>query len=317
MLEKYKNEQPLAYKILTNSISKKEHSHAYLFETNGYNDTMGLAIALAKSLFCFKEKNEVICDLIDKNNFPEFKIIDPDGLSIKKEEIDELKLEFSKKPIYSDRKIYIINNAERLNKSSANALLKFLEEPEQDIIAILITNNIYEILSTIISRCQIISLKECFCNNNLNLYDRIIRDLNIKETEIREIFTEENNEWFTKCIDFINYYEKYQLDTYIYLNKLWFSTYKEKEQFIIGFKLMTLYYIDILKKACHTKIDLFYEYESEINNISQKLSINNICFKIKTLILLEKKIKENNNLNLIMDKLIFAFERSDKVAECC
>lgn len=318
MLENYKNEQPLAYKILTNSISKNEHSHAYLFESNGYNDTIGLAIALAKSLFCVKtvQENETICDLIDKNNFPEFKIIDPEGLIIKKEEIDELKIQFSKKPIYSDRKIYIINNAERLNKASANTLLKFLEEPEQDIIAILITNNIYEILNTIISRCQIISLKENLIDNKkLSLYDRLIKCLNISQDEISEIFKEENvQEYFTKCIEFINYYERYKLDTYIYLNNLWFSTYKEKDQFIVAFKLMTLYYIDILKKACHTKIDLFYEYEKEIETISENISIDNICFKIKTLIKLEKKVKENNNLNLIMDKLILTFGRSDVVA---
>lgn len=316
MLEEYKNEQPLAYKILMNSINKNEHSHAYLFESNGYTNTMGLAIALAKSLFCVNnEESEKICKLIEENNFPELKIIAPEGLVIKKEEIDELKNEFSKKPIYSDKKIYIINNAERLNKSSSNALLKFLEEPDQDIIAILITNNIYEMLNTIISRCQIISLRENIIDlKDKTLEERIINSLNISKLEVEQLFNEEDyKNCFTKCIEFINYYEKYKLDTYVHLNNLWFNLYKEKEQFEFAFKIMVLYYIDILKKACHTKIDIFNEYQVDIENISNKISIQNICNKIKIIIDLENKIKQNNNLNLIMDKLLIKFGRCDNI----
>lgn len=317
MLEKYKDSQPLVYKILKNAIKKNEHSHAYIFETNGFNDAIVLAQDFAKALFCVNNDLDVqnISDLIDKNNFPELKIIDPDGLTIKKEEIEDLQMEFSKKPLYSDKKIYIINHAERLNKSSGNALLKFLEEPEQDIVAILITSNLYEMLETIVSRCQVVSLQTTNKSlSNMSQIDKILISINKTEEEIKNIFTENDYpKCLTKCIDFINYYEKYKLDAFIYVNDMWLDTYKEKEQFDVAFNIILLYYIDILKKACNTKVEIFDEFIDDISLIASKLSVSNICNKIKIIINLIKKIKENNNLNLIMDKLLIGLGRSDQI----
>ena len=45
---------------------------------------------------------------------------------------------------------------------SANTILKFLEEPEDDIIAFLVTDNRYHVIDTILSRCQILTLKDDF-----------------------------------------------------------------------------------------------------------------------------------------------------------
>lgn len=313
MLEKYQDTQVYAYKIMNNVINKNEHSHAYIIETNGYLDGMGVAIAFAKALFCVNVENtQKICDMIDNNDFPELKIIDPEGLIIKKEEIDELQYDFSKKPIYSDKKIYIINNAERLNKSAANSILKFLEEPEQDIVAILVTENIYNMLSTIISRCQIISLIGINKIENPSFEDRMLSNLNMTKQALENIFgTDTDITVLNKCIDFVNYYEKYKLDVYIHLNELWFNVYKEKEQFYIAFSVMILYYIDILCKKCHTKVNVFEEDNQDIINLSNKLSYENLCTKINLLLNLQQKIKENNNLNLIMDKLIIEFGRCD------
>lgn len=313
MLEKYQINQPYAYRILNNAIKKDEHSHAYIIETNGYLDGMGLAISFAKALFCVNDQNtQRICDMIDNHDFPELKIIDPEGLIIKKEEIDDLQYDFSKKPIYSDKKIYIINNAERLNKSAANSILKFLEEPEQDIIAILVTENIYNMLSTIISRCQVISLIGINKVDNKNFEDRLLSNLNITKDDLATIFSSEDDlTVLNKCIDFINYYEKYKLDVYIHLNELWFNTYKDKEQFYLAFSVMILYYIDILRKKCHTKVNVFEEDNQDIINFAGKLSYDNLCTKINLLIDFQKRIKENNNLNLIMDKLIIEFGRCD------
>ena len=54
--------------------------------------------------------------------------------------------------------IYVIFEADKLNSSSANTILKFLEEPEQGIIAFLVTKNRYQVIDTLVSRCQILSL---------------------------------------------------------------------------------------------------------------------------------------------------------------
>lgn len=314
MQEKYKYEQPFAYQILMNEINNNSFSHAYIIENNGYNDSLGFAIDFAKTLFCVDNtNNKKVANLIDENNFPDLKIIDPEGLMIKKEEVDNLQIEFSKKPVFGDKKIYIINNAERLNVSASNSILKFLEEPEANIIAILVTNNIYEILETIISRCQIISLKESFKDmSELDLNNRICQSIYKNETEINQIF-EDNMENLLKCIDFVNYYEKYKLDTMTHVNNLWFNFYKSKEQFDIAFSIIILYYVDVLRFLCGNKLNIFFEYEENIKNISQNISIENVCQKIQILTILVKNVKANNNLNLVIDKLLIEFGRCDNL----
>ena len=68
----------------------------------------------------------IYCEQIDSGSFGELKIIDSDGQWIKKEQLIDLKEEFSKKSINGKQKVYIINNADKLNVASSNSLLKFL-----------------------------------------------------------------------------------------------------------------------------------------------------------------------------------------------
>ena len=95
---------------------------------------------------------------IDSNNFSDLYIIEPDGTFVKKNQVLSLQVEFQNKSLYGNKRIYIIKEAEKLNQSSANTILKFLEEPEDDLVAILLTNNRYKIIKTILSRCQVLTL---------------------------------------------------------------------------------------------------------------------------------------------------------------
>ena len=84
--------------------------------------------------------------------------IEPDGQFIKRGQIDDLIHEMSKTAIETGRKIYVIHHADQLNVSAANTLLKFLEEPQSEITAILLTDRMHALLPTIRSRCQHLSL---------------------------------------------------------------------------------------------------------------------------------------------------------------
>lgn len=72
----------------------------------------------------------------------------------KKEQFISLQEEFMTKGIENQKRIYIIKQAIRMNSAAANSILKFLEEPQNNIMAILITDNIHQLLPTIISRCK-------------------------------------------------------------------------------------------------------------------------------------------------------------------
>ena len=149
-------------------IDKGRISHAYLFEGDNYEEDLNYIYSFIKMILCkcsydeLKNSDNKIINLIDSNNYPDLFVIRPDGSSIKKGQLIDLQKEYSNKSLLDNKRIYIIEECEKMNQSSANTILKFLEEPEDDVVAILIADNRYHVIDTIISRCQIISLKENF-----------------------------------------------------------------------------------------------------------------------------------------------------------
>ena len=98
---------------------------------------------------------------------PNIITIEPDGKSIKKDAVENLKKVFSLKPTYMPFNIYIIKYPEKMNASAYNKMLKFLEEPEEGIIGFYISKNKDNVASTIISRCELV--KSYY--NNINSSD--------------------------------------------------------------------------------------------------------------------------------------------------
>lgn len=147
-------------------IKNNKLSHAYIIEVDDYYKDSNYIFDFIKMILLnedyksMKKSNDKIINQIDNNDYPDIKIIETDTSTIKKSQMIELQKEFSNKSLLDGKRIYIIKEAEKLNPASANTMLKFLEEPEDDIIAILVTNNRYKIINTILSRCQILTLKE-------------------------------------------------------------------------------------------------------------------------------------------------------------
>ncbi len=310
MLDEYQNLQPIVYKILRNAAIKNKYSHAYLFETNGFYDSFNLIFSFVKTIFCphsYTNKENCQgcqqCKVIESGNFPEIEIISPDGMWIKKEQLQKLQEEFNKKAIIGNKKIYIINGADKLNKQAANSILKFLEEPEEGIIAILITDNIYQVLETIRSRCQIIKLKEEKRNFKEETTPmRLPYFLGISE------ITDEDIEKYEKVINFINYYEKNQLNTIIYMQKLWHDYIKSKEDLLTAFDIMIFYYKDVLNYLTNCNLEIFVDNQKDIENIAIKNDLKTISKKLNIITEFKEKIKYNANTNLLMDKLIITLE---------
>lgn len=296
MLDEYIEEQKIAYKVLKNAVMKDKCSHAYLFETNGYIKKEEFALAFAKYVLCpnkYSNNQKCVnctqCDNIDKNIFSEIKIISPDkdSLWIKKEQLVELQNEFKTKSLLANKKIYIITDATKLNTSSANSILKFLEEPADNIIAILLADNIHQLLDTIVSRCQIVSLVNK--KTKENLLESLI---SVKLDNLEEI--KENT------INYINELEKNKKEMILF-NKKYFHNYiKEKNELIASFEIMILYY----KEAINLKLNLDNEIIDNVNNILLNNTIEELNKKIKIITDLKKNIYVNANTNLLLDKLV-------------
>ena len=118
-------------------------------------------------LICgLNESNEVgiskekLINLLENKSYPDLLEIKPENNVIKKEQLLEMMEKFSNKSVYGTYQIYVIHHAEMLNLSSANTILKFLEEPENNIIAVLLSTHRYKVLPTILSRCTVMTLKQ-------------------------------------------------------------------------------------------------------------------------------------------------------------
>lgn len=316
MLDDFKIEQPIAYKMFINAIKNNKLSHAYIIETHGYSNSYELALSFAKYILCpfnysnlDKCKNCFQCKTINQNEFIELKILEADGQWIKKSQLDELQSDFSKKTLVGNKKIYIIKSAEKLNVSSSNSLLKFLEEPEEGIIAILLVENVNMLLNTIVSRCQIVSLKNNNFSSHLSTIEILAEILKTKREEKIEFIENENSKQkINDIINFINYYEKNKTNTIIYVNKLIGDYFKDKNDTYDLFSMMLLFYKDVLNYKIGKDVRVFVDYKNEILDISSNNSIDLLMFKINVIMNLREKIKFNVNSNLLMDKLIIELE---------
>jgi DNA polymerase-3 subunit delta' len=143
--------------LLMRSLNTGKLSHAYLFDGidgTGMKDT---ALALVEAIFCNGADGCGECPSCRKVSglrHPDLHLVQPDGAHIKIDQIRDLQKELSFRPYEAPKKACIIEDADRMNPSSANAFLKTLEEPPGEALLILLTSHAESILPTIRSRCQ-------------------------------------------------------------------------------------------------------------------------------------------------------------------
>ena len=304
MLDSYKIGQPIFYNMVNNAIKNNKLSHAYIFDSNGNSDVIDIVLSFVKEIVCMDitDQNVIsnLCKRIDDGNYIDVKIIKPDGMWIKKDQLLDLQTEFNNKAFEGNKKIYIIKAAEKMNVQTANSILKFLEEPVDDIIAILITDNINMILPTIISRCQVIKLnkKKYSLSSVDNLSDMLVR------YGYGDISDDEKSNILNAIVEFIYYIEKFGLDTLIYTKRLWHNNFKDRNYSIIGIDLMLQFYYDVIRYKSGLNILFFNDYCDNVIEISKYNEIDMICDKIGILNNNLNDIKYNLNMNLLIDKLI-------------
>ncbi len=303
MLDKYKNEQSIFYNVMSNAIFNDKISHAYLIDANNNTSAFDIVMSFVKEIICHDDNylnSENICKRIDDGNYLDVKIIESDGIWIKKEQLLALQNEFSKKSIEGKRKIYVIKSAEKMNVQTSNSILKFLEEPIDNIIAILIVNNINLILPTIVSRCQIIKLnKSDFTDSSTDNFFNLI-----KYTKYKDISYEEQRKFVDKVIYFILQFEEMKIDTLIYTKKLWYSNFVSRDDIIMALDLMIYFYYDVIKDKSDLNVDFYKDKLSDVKMVASKNDILSLSRKLECLDKCRTNVRQNLNINLLVDKLI-------------
>ena len=147
--------------IIQKALAQKRVGHAYLFSGIPAVGKKTIAQEFVKALNC--EKEDALhdscgecssCRKIQRGNHPDVFSVEADGQFIRIDAIREIQEQMKCKPLEARRRVFVIDDADKMNDQAANALLKILEEPSPSNILILVTARPYSMPSTIISRCQ-------------------------------------------------------------------------------------------------------------------------------------------------------------------
>ena len=145
--------------ILRRALSGGRLAHAYLFAGPEGVGKRLMALAVARVLFCTEGTGCGECPACRKlghRNHPDLHVLEPDGNSIKIEQVRAIQRDLSLRPLEGRRKVCLIEAAELMTTAAANALLKTLEEPRGDTLLILLSSQPQRLLETIRSRCQML-----------------------------------------------------------------------------------------------------------------------------------------------------------------
>ncbi|MGH2748558.1 MAG: DNA polymerase III subunit delta' [Actinomycetota bacterium] len=150
---------------LAAQMSSGEVAHSWLLLGPAGSGKRPAALAMAAALNCPEAPGIgcgvcSTCSRILRSRFPDVHHVVPEGPLIPVDVIRETVIpEAARSPFEGARKVFIIEEADRMNPSAQNALLKTLEEPHEDTVFILVSDHEEELLETIRSRCRTVRLE--------------------------------------------------------------------------------------------------------------------------------------------------------------
>lgn len=310
---------------LENAIENGQVSHAYIFNGEDGIGKMTTAKAFVKVLLC-ESKNSCgtcqSCIQIDSGNHPDVIYVTHEKAGITVDDIrDQVNQSVFVKPYSSDYKVYIIDEADKMNAAAQNALLKTIEEPPAYAVIILLSNNKESFLETIVSRCVVLNfgpLKESQVREYLHShYDNMNgrEDLavsysmgNIGKAK-KVIESDDFNEQKDFCLNLMANLEKWDIHE-ILLSLKQMASYKDYIYDLLD--IMTIYYRDILilKVTGLPNKTVFKEKFSVMKNQSIYLSFEGIDTIIKEIEKAKIRLKANVNFDVTLELLLFVMKEN-------
>ena len=274
---------------LEKAINLKKASHSYLFiGIKGIGKKL-IAKEFAKALLCLENTNCGKCKScieFDTNNNPDFSIIEPEGNSIKIDQIRNIQQKVIEKPIISNNKVYIINDADTMTVEAQNCLLKTLEEPPEFVTIILIGENESNFLNTIKSRCTIMHFNKI---EDKQIQEYIESNYNIKVNQSiinlangsigRAIRLKDKSEFYEDINKMIKNLENYDIINILNTGEI---IYKEKDDIYEILEYINILLLNISKTN--------YKYAKCIEIVEET----------------KKRLKANSNYNMCIDYMLFS-----------
>ena len=329
-VEKYlKKYQPVIYQTFVNSLHQGQLSHAYLLSGSNGSPLLDIAKFFAKSILCDDPSplacnSCITCLRVDDDNYPDYFVFDGSKATIKKEAVTTIESSFEKKAFENKGiRIYILHLIENMTIEAINSILKFLEEPGQQIYAFLTTNNENSVLPTIISRCQVLRLK--LIDKNIVIKDALELGVDKKDAELLSYFYNDgelikeilddanNNEAFflaKKCFkETIQVMDENDKDTLIYYVQGNVSNQiKSKEACRYFINMFVMAFEDLVAIA-NQKKPFLESYATILEHLAGKLS--HINESLIELLRCASVINTNVNIVLLIDHIFYTITKED------
>ncbi|MDY0346088.1 MAG: AAA family ATPase [Acholeplasma sp.] len=310
-MEKIK-QQPIL-DMFKNAVKKDRLSHLYLFTGPKGSGKKELAFSIAAYLFGGNYTEE----RLKREGHINLMFIEPAGQNIKKEQIAALQNEFSKTSLQSGKRIYIIDEVDKLSTAAANGLLKFLEEPlSKDTIGFLLSDNPNVVLPTIQSRSQIIYLKprsEKDLTNELielGIDPYLATCLPFINKDKAVVLTMSEDPQIHYLVDLFKSYHQTLLDQ----ASLWFlmeskmQPLKENKVLLTYFlELIMVYYLDLLKSKTHEIIS-FNMFKDDYEVLTENMSLEKILSSLKEIQEILFRLNYNINIEMALIQLVISLE---------
>lgn len=315
--------QPIAVAQLKKMYLNDRVSHAYVLDGPRGSGKKELALFFAQLLKC----EDVVegepcgvcssCRRIEEGNHPNVSYVVPDGQYIKKEQIEQLMYQMTRKGYEAGRKIYMIEEAHRLHPSAANALLKFLEEPEGSVTALLLTDSYHSMLATIQSRCQRVMLarpdRRSYMERLMTTYElteslaSTVSQLTFDEEEAVEL--SQDASFLLKrqlAWQFVTKFEQAAEEAVLFLQQEWANEVKSKEDLATVLSLILYIYRDMVTVKVGNDTILTYPDEKQsLEKYAFRLTYEQLSVRLDAILEARRKVESNMNRTLLMEQLVF------------
>lgn len=277
-------------------IQNNQLQHAYIFEGVKGTGKYEMAKWIGQSLHCQDPAADGSpclscnhCLRIQNDEHPDITTIEPDGLSIKIDQVRQIKEDFSKGGMESQGKVLIIKEMDKMTTSATNSLLKFIEEPEGKITIFLLTTEVQRLLPTIISRCQVIHFPTRSVSERLVQLQE--REIPAATASILVHLTQDvdqavgiyESEKFTNMVDMVwqwfSFLNRRDDRAFIYVQTNLMGLINNRQDSSLLLDLLLLIYRDLLSIYYEQNKPLaFSKYEKELKKIamrSQAIDLSN------------------------------------------
>lgn len=305
--------------MLKNACEKDEISHAYIIEgPDGVGKSI-MAKYIAALLLCegnIKDKpcgRCVPCEKIAKGLHPDVKEFGNNKKSIGINEIRSLIDETELKPYEGSRKVLILKGAQNMTVQAQNAILKTLEEANKGCVIIMLASSTTNILSTILSRCQIIRMGRI----QIDKVEGFLESQGVDKQSAQRA-AELSDGIIGKALEFLKEdYVELRKDTVELCRKIVdakpydvFDIYdffgKHKDDYDKVFDVMVAFYRDIivLKSTKDVKYIINKDCYEILVEQSQKLSYNKLNDIVKIIMDTREKLRQNVNYQLSVEVML-------------